>query len=338
MAQSCVIRPCVKNSKGDIVESRLFNDLLSYLPSRSEATKYYNLARNKEFLTQIEGNVKFDENGEITIEDLIREAHISIDKSKLQQSLQDEVGTQVRDYQDSIRRVISFNKNHSFRESYMAILEETEGKFTVKIVENTLENLEALKKTIEGQELKNRLIFRLAEAGVDVSFIEENYSRYNTINATQNANGLYQSIEFYKYGTTPELAEEAGHFVVGAMTGTPLMDRLEKLLTPQVQKEVLGEELNTRFLGHNPKREVAGILVGRQLATDVENTSTNPVATSFGLKVLVVQAFVLYKADFGTPAAIHAAVTALEQSHSHFFIILDASQFTSSAYLIKVFL
>lgn len=274
MAQSCVMKPCVKNSKGDIVESRLFNDLLSYLPSRSEATKYYNLARNKEFLAQIEGNVKFDENGEITIEDLIREAHISIDKSKLQQSLQDEVGTQVQDYQDSIRRVISFNKNHSFKESYMAILEETEGKFTVKIVENTLENLEALKKTIEGQELKNRLIFRLAEAGVDVSFIEENYSRYSTINATQNANGLYQLIEFYKYGTTPELAEEAGHFIVGAMTGTPLMERLEKLLTTQVQKEVLGEELNTRFLGHNPKREVAGMLVGRQLATDVETTST----------------------------------------------------------------
>lgn len=274
MAQSCVIKPCVKNSKGEVVESRLFKDLLSYLPSRSEATKYYNLARNAEFLSQIEGDVKFDENGEITIEDLIREARISVDRSELHKSLQDEVGTQVRDYQDAVRRVVSFNKNHSFNRSYMATLEESEGKFIVRIVENTADNLEGLKKTIEGQELKNRLIFRLAEAGVDVSFIENNYSRYNTINASQNADGLYQLIEFYKYGTTPELAEEAGHFVVGAMTGTPLMDRLEKLLTPQVQKEILGEEVNTKVLGHNPKREIAGMLVGRQLASDVENTST----------------------------------------------------------------
>ena len=231
MAQSCIMKPCVKNSKGEIVESRLYKDLLSYLPSRAEATKYYNLARNDEFLARVADNVSFDENNEIKIGDLIKEAKIPIETSEIVTKLQKEVGEHKRNYQDAIRQVVNFNKNHSFKESYMATLEEMNGSYTVKIVENTNDNLDGLKTTIENQELKNKLIYRLAEVGVDVSFIEENYSRYSTINATRNANGLYQLIEFYKYGTTPELAEEAGHFVVGAMKGTPLMERLNKLLT-----------------------------------------------------------------------------------------------------------
>lgn len=273
MAQSCIMKPCVKNSKGEIVESRLYKDLLSYLPSRAEATKYYNLARNDEFLARVADNVSFDENNEIKIGDLIKEAKIPIETSEIVTKLQKEVGEHKRNYQDAIRQVVNFNKNHSFKESYMATLEEMNGSYTVKIVENTNDNLDGLKTTIENQELKNKLIYRLAEAGVDVSFIEENHSRYSTINATKNANGLYQLIEFYKYGTTPELAEEAGHFVAGAMKGTPLMERLNKLLTPEVQKEILGEEASTRYLGHNPKGEVAGILIGRHLASDIESES-----------------------------------------------------------------
>lgn len=273
MSQSCVIIPCVKNSKGEIVESKLFQDLLSHMPSRSEAVKYYNLARNDEFLAQIGDNVTFDENGELTIESLIKEAHISVDDSKIKESLQKEIGKNRMPFNEAIGKVVSFNKSRSFGQTYMATLEESDGQFYVKIVENTEDNLDNLKTIIEGQELKNRLIHRLAEAGVDVSFIDKNHSRYSTLNAKRNINGLYQLIDFYKYGTTPELAEEAGHFILGAMSNNPLVDRLLSLMSPEIMKEALGDEWGSRNLGENPKKEVAGILVGRALETDIEAKS-----------------------------------------------------------------
>lgn len=273
MSQSCVVKPCVKNSKGEIVESKLFQDLLSHMPSRAEAVKYYNLARNDEFLARVGDTVTFDENGEITIESLIKEAHISIDSSKIKESLQKEVGKNKMPFNEAIGKVVSFNKSRSFGQSYMATLEESDGQFYVKIVDNTEDNLEQLKSTIEGQELKNRLIHRLAEAGVDVSFIDKNHSRYSTLNAKRNINGLYQLIEFYKHGTTPELAEETGHFILGAMSGNPLVDRLLSLMSPEIMKDTLGDEWGSRNLGENPKKEVAGILVGRALETDIEARS-----------------------------------------------------------------
>lgn len=273
MGKSCVLKPCVRNPKGEIVESKLFQGLLSYLPSRSEAVKYYGLSKNEGFLASIENEITFDENGEMSLEDLIREAKIDIEQSKLIEKLQKEVGKEKLDFQEATRRVVQFNRNHPFKNTYMASLVEENGSYTVKVVENNEENLDHLKSTIANQELRNRLIYRLAEAGVDVSFIEDNNSRYSTSNAVKNANGLYQLINFYKYGTTPELAEEAGHFIVGAMSDNPLVERLMNLLTPEVQKEILGDEYDTKFLGRNPKKEVAGTLVGRVLASESDKDS-----------------------------------------------------------------
>ena len=41
MGKSCAIIPRVRNSKGEKVDSKLFKDLLSFLPSRAEARKVY---------------------------------------------------------------------------------------------------------------------------------------------------------------------------------------------------------------------------------------------------------------------------------------------------------
>ena len=86
--------------------------------------------------------------------------------------------------------------------------------------------------------------------------------------------GLYGLIELSKEGyTTEALAEEAGHFAVGALGENPLVQRLEKLLeSPEVQKEALGdEEYDNANLGSNPKREVAGRLVGKALQRKLDN-------------------------------------------------------------------
>ena len=72
--------------------------------------------------------------------------------------------------------------------------------------------------------------------------------------------------------TTDVLAEEAGHFAVGALGDHILVQRLEKILGKvEVQKEALGEEYKSSDLGSNPAREVAGRLVGKALQRKLDN-------------------------------------------------------------------
>ena len=52
MSKSCTILAHVRNSKGEIVESRLFNDLLHYTSNnRALAKEYYAVGTNEEFLS-----------------------------------------------------------------------------------------------------------------------------------------------------------------------------------------------------------------------------------------------------------------------------------------------
>ena len=51
MWQSCSIKAHVKNQQGEIVESKLFNDLHSFFGSdRSSTVKYYAAATDPEFI------------------------------------------------------------------------------------------------------------------------------------------------------------------------------------------------------------------------------------------------------------------------------------------------
>lgn len=46
MGKSCLLKTHVRNPQGNMVESRLFNDLLNYLPSRTMAVEYYAVGTN----------------------------------------------------------------------------------------------------------------------------------------------------------------------------------------------------------------------------------------------------------------------------------------------------
>ena len=64
MAESCSLKCHVRSPKGEVVESRLFNDLLHYTSNNRELTKeYYGVGTNQEFLDKVQGEAKFDENG-----------------------------------------------------------------------------------------------------------------------------------------------------------------------------------------------------------------------------------------------------------------------------------
>lgn len=264
----------VRNSNGEVVESNLFKDLLFHLPNRGLAKEYYSVGTNKDFLDGVKDRAQFDENGEITFASLLKLANIDLREEALLNNLNREIKAGKYDYPQAISRLQSFNRNSQFKDKYMATIKySNDGKFELKVIPRTTADESALHEEIRKRSLQERLMYHLNKAGVDVSFIERDdrlKGRYSTVNADKTADGLYQLIRIVNGDSVTEtLAEEAGHFVIGALGNSPLVNRLMEILTPEVQKEALGDELNDKVMGSNSRREVAGTLVGKALINNL---------------------------------------------------------------------
>lgn len=271
---SCTVKPYVQTRDGQMVESKLFNDLLHYSGNdRAFAKQYYGIATDPEFQKNFGSQLSYDsDTGEVTFKSLKSVLKFDIGKEKLLKTLNSDLGAGVYDYRQAIDKLQSFNRNSQYNDDYLATLKETEdGKYELSIVEKTAANEEALNKVISNRSLYDRLIFHLQQQGVNVEFLEKGPSRYSTVNAEQAADGLYSLIQLaHGEHQTEDLAEEAGHFAVGALGNNPLVQRLMENLTPEVSKALLGEEYETKYLGVYGRREVAGALVGKALNNDID--------------------------------------------------------------------
>lgn len=279
MAESCSLKCHVRNPKGEIVESRLFNDLLHYTSNNRELTKeYYGVGTNQEFLDKVQGEAKFDENGQITLQSLreLTDLKTHVEDKALLSMLNKDIGAGTYSYEEAMPKLQYFNRNSQFNDEFLATLKQTEdGKYRLHVVKNNRANLNALTRTITDRTLQDRILYYLNRAGVDVEFIEHDEKvggRYSTKNARRTADGLYRLIQVAKGEHIEEdLAEEAGHFAVGALGNSPLVTRLMNLLTPEVQKKLIGsKEIEGKYLGSQSRRELAGYLVGRAIAGHID--------------------------------------------------------------------
>lgn len=276
MNGSCILKPSVRNSKGELGESKLFNDLLSHFPKqRTEAWAYYEMAIDSKFKESLPSDVRYDDNGEILFRDFAEIVGLSDEHFNTLKALNKELQEGVYGFTDATEKVAVFNRDQRADSKYMATLTPTEdsNSFRISVVEKTQQEVQNLQDLVEGWHITEKLRFRLAQAGVSATFIDEDYSRYNTKNAKENANGLLELVEFGKNSTPIQQTEEAGHFIVGAMTGHPLMDRLISLMSPAVMDSVLG---SARSISENAQREAAGVIVGQVLKREFSNTS--PIA------------------------------------------------------------
>lgn len=283
MAESCSLKCHVRNPKGEVVESRLFNDLLHYTSNNRELTKeYYGVGTNQEFLDKVQGEAKFDENGQITLQSLreLTDLKTHVEDKALLDMLNKDIGAGVYDYEEAMPKLQYFNRNSQFNNEFLATLEQTgDGKYRLHVVKNNRANLNALTKTISDRTLQDRILYYLNRAGVDVEFIKHDEKvggRYSTKNAKRTADGLYRLIQVAKgEHIDADLAEEAGHFAVGALGNSPLVTRLMNLLTPEVQKKLMGsKEIEGKYLGNQSRRELAGYLVGRAIAGHIDERAS----------------------------------------------------------------
>lgn len=277
MSNSCSIIGHVKNSKGEVVESRLWNDLLHHLSDRGLTKEFYRVGTDENFLDKVRDKAKFDENGEITFNSLRKLAKIDVKQEKLLSTLNKDIGSGLMEYDDALGKLTNFNRDSQFNDEYMATIKKVGNQYELSVVPKTKANQAALEQEIANRTLRDRLMYHLNKAGVSVEFFNNDDKvdgRYSTVNAKKAADGMYNLIRVaHGEHITPVLAEEAGHFAVASLGNSPLVERLTNLLTPDVQEKIFGEEYNSKVMGANSKRETAGHLVGQAIMDEVDKAT-----------------------------------------------------------------
>lgn len=95
MTKNCAIIPKVKNRNGQVVDSKLFKDLLSFTSNnRSEAVRLYLITKNDSFIRDWVPRLTLDENDEPTLRSLLKETNLSdvIPETKVLERLNREIG------------------------------------------------------------------------------------------------------------------------------------------------------------------------------------------------------------------------------------------------------
>jgi len=196
MAESCVFKPTVRNKEGKEVNSRLFDDLLHFSSNDREfAKKYYFIGTNDEFLRANAKYVEYDENGEITFKSLKNLVSLDISSEKIINQLNKDISSGEHEYGEAVSLMTSFNNNSPYSDEYMATISTVEGgKANLQVVRKTTANQTALEETLTSKSLFDRIKQAVERVGGSIDFIDEDYSKYDTVNAKKAESGLYNVI------------------------------------------------------------------------------------------------------------------------------------------------
>lgn len=300
MSRNCAIIPQVRNNKDQIVDSRLFKDLLAYTGNnRAETTRLYLITKSSEFIKDWNPRLTLDENNEPTLRSLLQKTNFSdiIPESKVLERLNREIGYYKRgmdrpalwvnsdeNYQKLLQKVISFNQTSDFRDDYVAKItkiQDTESPrifIGVKVEKrNRLNSIDA-NKIAYNANLNSRLRDILAANGIAVGALTDLEKRMGINGVTDfdvartAANGMIEMIRLAN-GIEGEkaLPEEFAHFAIEAMGESPLINRLiNNLSSSGLIGEILGDEYetyNTLYKGDTAKlaKEAAGKLLAKHL-------------------------------------------------------------------------
>lgn len=300
MSRNCAIIPQVRNNKDQIVDSRLFKDLLAYTGNnRAETTRLYLITKSSEFIKDWNPRLTLDENNEPTLRSLLQKTNFSdiIPESKVLERLNREIGYYKRgmdrpalwvnndeNYQKLLQKVISFNQTSDFRDDYVAKIikiQDTESPrifIGVKVEKrNRLNSIDA-NKMVYNANLNSRLRDILAANGIAVGALTDLEKRMGINGVTDfdvartAANGMIEMIRLAN-GIEGEkaLPEEFAHFTIEAMGESPLINRLiNNLSSSGLIGEILGDEYetyNTLYKGDTAKlaKEAAGKLLAKHL-------------------------------------------------------------------------
>lgn len=299
MANSCAIIPSVRNKKGQIVESRLFKDLLSYTSNRSQAVYLYLVTKSQDFINEVVPKLTLDSNNEPTLKSLLRYRQFKeiIPDKELLDKLNKDINHvnrsnktlpvhdySINKYRELKQRAIDFNNNSEFKDDYVATVsriydsQSSKEKIQIRVEQRTKEKSNTANNMEYNESLNNKLISILESHGVTVGALTDLEERLGINGVTDfeqaknAANGLIELIRLAK-GVRGQkaLPEEFSHFAIEALGSNPLVTRLiNNIASNNLAKEILGEEYDKysiRYNGNESKlaKEAAGKLLAKHL-------------------------------------------------------------------------
>lgn len=281
--ESCSLTCNVKDKNGKVVVSRLWTDLMSFFKQdRKEALVHYFLTKNNNFLTRNSDNLEFDVNGEVTIASLKKVLEedgggANLNDSKTLVYLNKELKAGKYSYNEALDNVLKFNKSSQFKKGFMATLEPSDNnRYSISVVKRNTTEEYKLADHVRNKIITEALKIVLKDRGLSVEFLDDasRVVKYNTINSTtSDLDGLMSIAQVLNgYNSSEATAEAAGHFLVGAMSNSPIMQRLFAQLTPEVQRTLfVGDKAvykRDNFIVSEDEssiRDAAGILIGKAL-------------------------------------------------------------------------
>ena len=306
MSKYCVMIPKVRNNNNELVDSKLFQDLLSYTNDRTLATELYMKTKTEQFKDMYD--TKLDINGEPTIKSLFTETDISeyISQDKILEKLNKDIGnidskSNPLTYEDNLQnrkslssKVVSFNNNSDFNNEFVAIIiKDSEDSSLMKseVVRRTKENIQLAKDIEFSYNLTDRLENLLNKWGIGISVLTaydealgvKGVADFSNIEKT--AEGLISLIRLAnnKEGIDA-LPEEFSHVVIEAVKDNPLINRLiDNIQNKQLYKEILSpedlERYNEIYEGNEEilSREAAAKLLAKHLLNGQSIEESNPV-------------------------------------------------------------
>lgn len=256
MAESCRVTPQVKNSRGEEVESNLYNDLNSLLSQvghggRRNILPLYQRTLNDKFKADMKDKgATFDENGEVTLFDMINLTELGSQVSE-----NDIVNYLNQEFVDK-----TFTKDNAFDEAnkinasiwsraYVATISKVgKDKFKVEVHPQKSNNPNEYKRVLFAGRLSKRLKTLLNNWGVGIDVYDEledtiTHGYIDFENIAELPDGLIHLIKIAKSSLKQALPEEFAHFVVRSMGSSPTITRaLNQLRQNDLYVTVLGED------------------------------------------------------------------------------------------------
>lgn len=283
---SCSMTYNVRNSEGKVEVSKLWKDLTKvFKGDRRETLIHYLLSKDGTFLSQNADRLKFDVNGEVTIASL-KEAldsdgqYHDLNTGVVLASLNKELKAGRYTYQEALENVLRFNRSNQFKDNFMATLKrESGGDYSISVVKRTPDEEYKLADHVQNKLMTDAVMALLENMGLSVDFLKTSKAsvRYSTSGVTAGIDGLNAVASVLDgSNTASEVAEVAGHFIVGSMINDPNVQKVVNLMkNTDLQMALFRNEGSPFFredftVSEDRAEEAAGVLIGSQLLQPFE--------------------------------------------------------------------
>lgn len=282
MGTACRITPKIKNTKGELVDSILHEDLSLFFNDKVLKDQVWMTTRSDSFKSAHK-DLATDKNGEVTVDSLVGQTEVGeLVSNEKAASAMDTLssGRIFRSNPDGVKSVARMAAEHNerspIRNKTVATVEISGGTTKMAFAAKTDDSMEKAEALAKGLELNDRLTKWLNDNGIGIEYLTEAeegagidaLTDFTTTRRT--ADGLASIIRIAKGEKGLEaLPEEAAHVAVAALMGKDKnVDRALTVLrnNEELVREVLGDNYNRyseRYKEDNEKliHEAAGHLL-----------------------------------------------------------------------------